>query len=42
MISRMSGADKVTISVRPDDTFVFLFGDISDLTTKSQIYDTPL
>jgi hypothetical protein len=36
----MFGVDKVTVSVRQNDTSVFLIGDIYDLTTKSQIYDT--
>jgi hypothetical protein len=36
----MNGANKVTISVRQNNTSVFLIGDIYDLTTKSQIYDT--
>ena len=40
MINRMNGVDKVTISVRQNNTSVFLIGDIYDPTTKSQIYDT--
>jgi hypothetical protein len=28
MISRMNGVDKVTVSVRQNDTSVFLIGDI--------------
>ncbi len=38
----MNGVNKVTVSVRQNDTPVFLIGNISDLTTKSQIYDTSL
>jgi hypothetical protein len=36
----MNGVNKVTFSVRQNNTSVFLIGDIYDLTTKSQIYDT--
>jgi hypothetical protein len=39
MISRMNGVDKVTVSVRQNNTTVFLVGDIEDPTTKLQIYD---
>jgi hypothetical protein len=35
----MNGVNKVTDSVRQNDTSVFLIGDIYDPTTKSQIYD---
>jgi hypothetical protein len=40
MINMMNGLNKVTFSVRQNDTSVFLIGDIYDPTTKSQIYDT--
>jgi hypothetical protein len=42
MINRMNGVDKVTISVRQNNTSVFLVGDFQDPTTKSQIYDSRL
>ncbi len=35
----LNGLDKVTVSVRQNDTSVFLIGDIYDPTTKLQIYD---
>ena len=38
----MNGANKVTISVRQNNTSVFLIGDIYDLTTKLQIFVTYL
>jgi hypothetical protein len=40
MINMMNGLNKVTVSFRQNDTSVFLIGDINDLITKSQIYDT--
>jgi hypothetical protein len=42
MINRENGVDKVTISIRQNDTSVFVIGNIKDPTTKSQIYDTVL
>jgi hypothetical protein len=40
MINMMNGLDRVTVSIRQNDTSVFLIGDIYDLITKSHIYDT--
>jgi len=36
----MNGVYKVTVFVRQNNTSVILIGDIEDLTTKLQIYDT--
>jgi hypothetical protein len=39
MIIRMNDVRKVNVSVRQIVATVFLIGDLSDLTTESQIYN---